>query len=292
MKKSERKFECKICFRKLLTNSQLSSHALSHLKRFQCDYCGYLSAYKRNVMVHMNLHIAQNQYKCLVCWKLFENRESFRFHSHQAHKDLKNPIGLTKADLSCGTCGKEFEDVPKRRRHEISHKENVQCPICDKICSASNLKKHLKLHKMKDQGKYFSCDICGYKNTYKYVLKDHLEVHFNPEIAECKICWKKFTNTKTLKRHSRTIHNLNVKPSKLYCNICQKKLPNLSALTSHKIIHKAPKICPVCSKSIVAKNISKHMKLHELKKKLKTKPNLRNHKQTHFMSRSNLFLQN
>lgn len=263
---SERKFECKICFYKLLTKSQLSCHVLSHSSRFQCDLCGYSSAYKRNVMVHMTLHLVQGQYKCLFCRKLFDDRESFRFHSRQAHRDSKNRKELTKSDLFCGTCGREFDYVPNRIQHEKTHEEKVQCKICDNKYKISYMSQHLRIHKIKKKGIKYICDICGFENAFKNVIKPHLEVHLNPELAECKICPKTYANTKSLKIHLKRVHNLNVKPSELYCNICHVKFLNSVAMKRHKNTHMTPEKCLFCSKLIKPQSLRTHLKLHELKK--------------------------
>ena len=112
------------------------------------------------------------------------------------------------------------------------------------------------------------CDICGYRNANKICLKGHLEVHLNPDKGKCKICSKKFTNTKFLRVHSRKIHNLNVEPSKLCCNICHLMLRNFNALKYHKSTHIAPKTCPVCCKYIKLTNFSSHMKNHKMKNEM------------------------
>ena len=243
--KTERKIECKICIQKFLTNLQLNQHVKTHSKRFQCDLCGhYASPYKNHFMKHLKLHLVQGQYKCFFCRKLFDDQESFRFHSRQVHGDPKNRKGLTKADFFCETCGKEFDDLHVRRGHEKSHKEKVQCPICDKTIQPCYLAKHLKQHELKKKGIAFKCDICVFATAHKSYLKYHLEMHLNPEKAECNICMKKFKSSKTLENHLRSIHNLNVDPSKLCCNICHIQFPNLVALTRHKFMHKTLKVCP------------------------------------------------
>ena len=264
--KSERKFECKICCQKFLTNKQLYKHVKIHSKIFQCDLCGHYSALKSNLMKHLNLHLVQGQFKCFFCRKLFKNKESFRFHSRQIHGDPNNRKGLTKADLFCRTCRKEFDDVQARRSHEKSHEEKVQCSICDKKCKLNSLAKHLKIHEIKKKVIFFKCDICGFVTTRKSRLKDHLEVHLNPDKGRCNICMKIFTNTNYLKSHSKTIHNLNVEPSRLYCKVCHVKFTNLSGLSAHQFTHKDPKTCTVCFKSVKAQSFAAHMKIHDLKK--------------------------
>ena len=295
--KTERKFECKICFQKFMTKIQRNHHVLYHSKRFQCDLCGLYSASTKHVlMVHLNLHLVQGQYKCVFCRKLFDDRESFRFHSRQAHGDPKNRTGLTKADLSCGTCGKEFGDVSLRKSHERSHEEKIQCPICDKKILPVFLAKHVKLHELSKKGDKFICDICGKEKSTKYTLKYHLEIHLSLDKIECNICRKTFTHAIALKTHSKTIHNLNVDPSKLSCNVCQVNCRNLSALNSHKLIHEVSKTCPICSKPIKPRCFPEHIKLHELKKEEKkfqckvcrkkfySYSNLHNHMGTHSVS--------
>ena len=280
--RSERKLECKICFQKFLTKSQLYHHVLNHSRRFYCDLCGLYSAASKHVlMVHLTLHLVQGRYKCIFCQRLFDDRESFRLYSRQAHRDPKNRIGLSKADLSCGTCGKELSAVQKRKQHERSHKEKVQCPICEMKVNQNYLAVHLKRHELKKKEKKiicdictksfitkeslvkhkrihnkFKCDICGYENTYKELLKDHLEVHVSLVKTKCNICRKSFTSTKAMKYHLKIIHNLNVDPSELCCNICQVKCRNLQALKSHKTNHNFPKTCKICSQLIKPRSLN------------------------------------
>ena len=263
--KRERKLECKICCQKFLTNKQLHQHVKNHSKRFQCDLCGlFSSAMKFNLKKHLKLHFVQGQYKCFCCRKLFDDLESFRFHSRQIHGDTRNHLRLTKADLSCRTCGKEFDDVAVRRRHEKSHEEKVQCPICDKKVQSSYLALHSRNHKLTKKVQNFICDICGYLAKQKCSLKYHLEVHLDL-IVECKICFKKLKNQRSLKFHSSEFHNLNIEPSKFRCNICHLKLRNIQSFKYHKSTHRARKTCPICSKSLKSGCFEKHMKLHKLK---------------------------
>ena len=242
--KTERKFECKICSQKFIENFRLIKHSSIHSKRFQCDLCGHFSASrKQNLIIHLTSHFLQDQYKCKFCRKLFDARESFRFHLRQAHGDPKNRNGLTEIDFSCGTCGKKFNDVNLRKQHEKSHGEKIQCPFCNEKCKPRFMPRHLKLHELKKLGKTFICDICGYENMDRCDFKFHLELHLNPEKGECNICRKKFSNTKALSIQM--------------------------ALREHKLAHEAPKTCPVCFKLIKPKSFAHHMKLHESKKNKK-----------------------
>ena len=227
--KSERKFKCKICFQKFWTNQQLYKHVKGHSKRFQCDLCeNYSAAFKRDIMKHLNLHLVQGQYKCLFCRKLFEDQKSFRFHSRQIHGDPKNRIGLTKADLSCRTCGKKFDDVNARRSHEIFHGEKVQCKICDKKYKPGYLLKHIKMHELKKKEKRI----------------------------ECKICLKKFYTKSNLYCHMQT-HNKNLK-----CDLCEYRAGKITELRQHMSKHTKLKLfkCENCSKVFkTAKNLNRHV---------------------------------
>ena len=217
---------------------------------------------------------------------MFGDQKTLRFHSRQAHEDPLNREGVTKSDLSCRTCGKECNGVQARKRHEKIHENKVRCKFCEHSYQHSYLAEHLKLHELKKKEKNlicniclksfltkkllinherihnkFKCDICGHAIAKKQVLKHHLEVHLNPDKAECKICWKKFTNIICLKKRTRTIHNLNVEPSRLCCNVCHRICSNLVALQNHKSTHKASKTCPICSKLIKAQGFNKHKNL-------------------------------
>ena len=262
--KSERKFKCKICSHKFMTNSQLKHHILNHSRRFQCDLCrNFSDSSKNHLLRHLNLHLVEGRFKCLLCRKLFDDKESLRFHSRQVNGDPKNCIGLTKADSACGACGKEFHD--DRNEHEKMHGGIVQCPNCGTKCQPRSLTKH----ELKKKVKKFMCDICDYENTRKFYMRDHLDVHLNPQKGKCNICSKIFSTAYSLNAHSRTIHHINVEPSKLCCKTCHVKLPNLLALRNHNFTHKNLKTCPHCSKLVKPRAFNKHMKFHELKKKKK-----------------------
>eukprot|EP01083_Nonionella_stella_P026107 71887_1 len=134
------KFACTQCdrvFRKkyYLKRHVINMHTPNQDKPYQCKYCTYGGATKKQIVWHENIHRNERRYKCTYCEKRFNNKKDVKHHVANRHtKPFKCPIcprGFgskhylqlhvnavhTKLDkhavedmpFKCGQCGKRFQ---------------------------------------------------------------------------------------------------------------------------------------------------------------------------------------
>ena len=156
----------------------------------------------------------------------------------------------------CDMCGKKVADLDK---HIIAtHKEEVQCQLCDQTLTVVNLRWHiLKEHV---QSKVVECSLCDQKFATKNALKSHIkEVHLS-ETSTCSICQKEY---KDLYHHVKFTHD---KIRNYECSYCKKRFQAKKLLYNHvQSIHLGEKTnCPDCKRDISVDNFRRHVKeFHE-----------------------------
>lgn len=289
----ERNFQCELCPKKFLKIRSLYKHRNTHKKTFECDFCGSLKKTKSYVKRHMLTHLKNGKYKCNHCEKLFGNKNQLTIHSMQLYDDpsiCQRIAKITKADLTCRTCKKECKTKDHRKKHEKSHMERVECPICKQKYSQSSIQNHLKMHELKKKGKQikcrfcdnkfltkqickdheithnkFECDLCGYKVASRSFFEDHLVTHRNSNAFECKICNKTYVSQATLSKHNRYHHQ---ETEGFTCNLCSKTFKNSYYLSHHKKTHIKLQ-CQVCFREVSKNAYENHLKNHESDGKIK-----------------------
>lgn len=109
-------FTCDKCGSKLTTRKSFQSHIYkshqSYKKCFACDMCGFKTEYKGNLQSHMLTHY---RVECPICHKKVA---ALRYH-------LKN--------------------------HKTEHRPKEQCQVCHKMCSKSNIERHMRIHSKETQ---------------------------------------------------------------------------------------------------------------------------------------------
>ena len=157
----------------------------------------------------------------------------------------KGDEGLVKD--RCGICSKKVVDLDK---HILTtHKEDIQCQLCDQTVSVSNLRWHiLKEHSHR---KVPECSLCDKKFSTMNALKSHIKkTHLSTE--ECGLCDEKFLTKNALKSHIKKIHLSGETPT---CTICNKEYKDLY----HHIKFKHEQIrnyeCSYCRKKFQSKKL-------------------------------------
>lgn len=111
-----------------------------------------------------------------------------------------------------------------------------------------------------DNGKDYSCPICGKKNFTPVNLKLHLRIHRPKGKHECDICKRIFKSNANLAQH-KIYHNR----VQFQCEICQRVYPTQSTLKAHAITHSdlRPHQCQLCEKSFKRnQDLKFHMNQH------------------------------
>ena len=141
----------------------------------------------------------------------------------------------------------------------------------------------------KENQKKFKCDQCPKEYTDKSNLKNHKEVHHDPNCSiaknhPCSLCHLKFTTKSSRDMHYKNIHSR----LKSTCEICNKEVLHLQL---HKLIHvelREKFKCEICSKEYLGKSeLTRHKLTHSNRQKQKCDIceeevfHLRVHKLTH-----------
>ena len=206
-------FECSECNTNFDNNCVLIKHAISAHEGKKLVECFKYNHKTGMIICHMSaLKEGEKPNKCLTCDKSFSSYYCLRKHGKQ--------------------CGKE--------------KKRIQCSKCDKKLTKNALKLHMKT--VHERIYPFLCNTCGYKATYKAVLKNHIALVHEGKRHICSICGVGVTSPTYLKKHIESVHE-GVK--RYMCEICDFRSYEPSGLKSHisKVHEKIkPFECNICHK--------------------------------------------
>ena len=221
-------FTCDKCEKKFKMLSHLKRHevAVHYRKKEECQYCGFQSSRKDNLMAHIRLKhesVTGRQFMCEVCNTSFHKRSDLVRHSKHLQtncsiclqvfctlKQLQQHSRSSHPKFVCDKCGKGFQDQANLDKHQSSSTLSYKCEVCDKEhCTSLELTKHKKTHKMNS----FQCNYCNKIFASKFCHKRHIERRSDLKCAECgeNVC-----NKQDLKMHTSQVHDIKS------CEICGK----------------------------------------------------------------------
>ena len=131
---------------------------------YKCDQCDYKGALKPNIEKHKLSKHEGVRFKCTLCPRTFSTKGIL--HKHNRIKHIKHD------KLKCPHCEWSFSERGNLNAHATQKHENEKfyCDRCEKAISIFGKKKHLRLHKKRDQQKIqpgpdgvIHCDQCDYK---------------------------------------------------------------------------------------------------------------------------------
>ncbi|CAG2101860.1 unnamed protein product [Medioppia subpectinata] len=206
-----------------------------HIRRtedkYNCPVCN--NAYIcRELKQHINIHLNENPFECIVCEKKFSKLVYLRNHE-KTHSSIKDKV--------CGTCGARF--------------------ALNKL-----LKTHMKTHDS-NRDRNVTCNVCGAQFYSKPILESHMKRHlpkadrpFKCEFPDCRYA---FVNNSELLAHQRVHTSTDDKV--LLCDQCGYKTKSVSALRKHYRQHTGDKPfeCEFCDfKAYVSSNLNRHLRIH------------------------------
>ena len=188
-------------------------------ERFKCAYCEEkfptkIMRYSHETMSHTGPNGEMLPVECKICDTSCKNSIDFRMHLWSAHRK-KGP--KEQQEYKCLVCDKKFENKRKYQVHKsYSHKElkNEECFCPEEGCGFKTWnKKFLYNHKMLKHGeKNHQCDKCGKKFVFPFHLRNHSCSARNPrelgtgEEYACPTCQLTFQTENTMLTHHQKFH--------------------------------------------------------------------------------------
>ncbi|KAL1460965.1 hypothetical protein WDU94_012899 [Cyamophila willieti] len=202
---------------------------------------------------------------CASCNKTFLTLNGYKFHIKSVHSDTSPHL--------CELCGKHFNHQTNLNAHRKTHlsedlKKLIQCTVCDKkFLNKFLLKEHLNVHY---DLKPFFCSVCGKSFHSSHTLQRHVQTHEHTSTYDCAVCGKTLLRRRTLVLHLRR-HG---EALKFRCRICEKRFKSRGELKTHGVeIHTQEEMrerrsehnknvvkCPSCPKLLSRTTLSTHIR--------------------------------
>eukprot|EP01084_Bolivina_argentea_P150271 262442_1 len=293
-------FHCKYCEKPFFNKSQLKLHQETHTrstkteeKKFPCPHCSRLFRMKYYLKRHViNIHM-QNEdkpYQCQYCTYGAATRKQIMWHEN---------IHRNKREFKCRQCSASFNNEVDVRKHTANkHTKPFKCDLCDKGFGTPNYLKMHMIHRhtpMRD--KPYQCQHCDYGSGNKESVRKHSLTHTSSSSLKCGQCGQQFKLLRALHTHMAKLHD---ETKKWKCNVCQKRFKTNKYLANHAQIHvisaghsasskfqdrldtlhgkhgkkssSKPFGCDICNEQFRLKSyLQTHMKVHHGKKRKYTK---------------------
>ena len=200
-----------------------------------------------------------------------------------------------RGNFSCPQCGLPLYSVTEVINHmkETKHDQyglSVCCPTCKVSFTPDELSDHYKICVVETQRRKWqtynrkekTCEKCGkvFHNMNSY--SSHMKVHLREEgVSEeqakqklyyyCDQCPKRYTKSKSLKKHVKTIHEgikikSNYKPKSIVCELCGFTCTTNQIIKDHMSVkHENDNkyLCKICGKNCGSQlRLRLHMKKH------------------------------
>ncbi|XP_060807991.1 zinc finger protein 58 isoform X2 [Amyelois transitella] len=264
IKKKRNALECTICDIKFIERKEYKQHIASHGSgnsiKFPCKSCDKDFDDIKKLQAHTRMH-DDDVIKCNHCKKLIT---APFYPQHMIYCGARNE----ENNLSCETCGKQFQTEILLKMHRQVHLDRITCQICGKLIKPAYLKRHLKFshgqadRKPKKNLKAIKCEWCGHMVTRNGELESHVNrFHLKIKPYECNTCSKTFCGKERLREHIQTHSSEHTR----YCTVCGKKFANQVCLKMHLRLHSGvtPYACDMCGEKFRSSSM---MNTHKIKK--------------------------
>nr|XP_045608005.1 uncharacterized protein LOC123764362 isoform X2 [Procambarus clarkii] len=195
----ERPSLCDTCGKRFKTSKQLRNHKALHLKRseapqHQCEICQRPFSDKRMLHNHQeSVHKKVKPFLCNYCGYSTASRSTLKMHMRQ-HTGEK--------PFACEKCKYRTSDHNSLRRHKMQHTgvRPYRCPYCDYASiQSTTFKVHLKdKHPGLAQldGIMFTCGVCSFKTVKRDNYLAHVAEHSRGESRKQRQCMSLMSSAK------------------------------------------------------------------------------------------------
>ena len=135
-------FICPVCKYKAKSNSELTSHKLTH-RQYKCDAngCVFKANDAESLKTHKITHSNDKLYNCIVCTSKFDKYEELETHYVSLHSEENS--------FECSECEFKCNDKPTLEYHMQLHtgEKSNKCPFClQHFINLDSLKQHISIH--------------------------------------------------------------------------------------------------------------------------------------------------
>ncbi|KAM3955262.1 uncharacterized protein ACR2FA_010869, partial [Aphomia sociella] len=298
--------QCEICKIFFKTTHALRNHATSHMQKFNCKRCSYVTTRRHAAKLHEDYHNG-TRYQCPHCQEDF-----VKFSTYMSHVRIKHP-----SDFVCELCGYSFISgkglgLHKKLKHRFDeHTVPTDGPYCEecnvRFGSTEALARHLKMSARhndittKDPSRRSKepRDRCSEKQNEELKRKRRSGPCKPEGPIPCEQCEMQLPDSLSYYRHFRRMHpdknrtNYPSMKSKCMCEVCGKMFQSLALLQDHSWTHTESKQfqCAQCHKRFQRKyRLIAHHRLHSTPrphactacgKRLSSASNVRRHMLSH-----------
>ena len=253
--------QCPKCEKRLTNFSMLNEHFQSEHSEESCYIvcCDEPLYGRRSIVEHLQLHENPSAFNCSKCGKKFNNSRGLNSHKVQVHSESRSAYHL---HLCYCKRAKELHADNKVKEQNIEYDTFVCCQRKKKILEDDALiaewKKDLKCFLCNLTFPYYSlmrvhfylehpgekCYIscCDRKISRISDAIEHIRVHLDPKIYQCKVCNVMFSSRSSLSKHTRVVHLDLLPKQKWACNECDKTFKIRQILIRHKNVYHSKKV--------------------------------------------------
>lgn len=245
---------CRSCYKVFANKENLDKHYLMHSCGSKaghvCVYCNAQFVLRQGLETHMVLHTSPASFKCSLCYKAFNRKDTLERHiqTHDKGRDKNH---------KCVECGKEFSFMFALKRHvrsvHANEHDGKDCTVCGKfIKNRENMARHMQIH----QGiRPHSCEECGRSFSQKQHLHDHMVIHTTVLPFVCEVCGLSLRYKRSLNRHIRKHYIVHSK-TKIECVKCMSLFPSEREVIDHvKQCQEKPYQCPECTLAFIDEDV-------------------------------------
>ncbi len=197
------------------------------------------------------LQVSEHDLPCVIFLPILPIDNSVRFADGEMETQAVD-AEVILSQLSqhrCSICDDTFLSSGGLQAHQLIHlrpgSSNFLCHLCQKgYFLESQLKQHLRYHKMLSRGPQHTCSVCERKFYERKDLRAHLRAHVGIKPFRCNKCKKTFVSMNTLTRHVKT-HDAN----RFACSKCGRHFASLSSVRLHNEMYHARRgsfSCRIC----------------------------------------------
>ncbi|XP_045623036.2 uncharacterized protein [Procambarus clarkii] len=274
---------CSKCPQSFCSHKKLKAHMKSEhnfdliSKTYPCHMCSKTFLKRSSLYYHLKVHATGTEHVCQNCGMFCKGNESFKLHMAEH---------LKATNFHCHICTASFRRRQQYDDH-LKHHKNNNCEICGHpFATKRALVRHCRIeHKRLPQnvtvGREYKCDKCDRVFNRPSILQHHLQLHGGVKPLECRLCNKRFSHKRGLRKHMNSIihehmlltnnlqkdHAYDLKQNFAFiCEYCGIKLPTRHMLSKHsRLAHKVgiTRSCPHCDyKTKRNHTLKRHMELH------------------------------